>query len=254
MITIRDVNDLTLKSDYDTLKTTVEGTTTKVGRLDGSGTGNNVVLGGATVASGTTNQTIISGPIINSVSTTFLRWDGANRSAIQSIGTSAPVTPGADTVCLTYGTTPKQLTATVSYMNGATAEQFSVVLPAGTMATQYREMFNINVTTNLTTMNVTDYPNKFCVYTPPPAMTGSQQLKLPSGLAPGTEIEIFNNSAASLEIVTSDATANYLAGTIRSVSSNKMISSYGAAVVKVFTLGNLTAGPVFFLIGSLVSA
>ena len=94
MINLRDANDLTLKSEYDTA----------VGRLNG--TGSNVVLGGATVASGTSKQTIISGPIVNSASTTYMQWDGTIRSPIQIIGNSvhATVARSNETLVLSYAT------------------------------------------------------------------------------------------------------------------------------------------------------
>ena len=241
-------------TQFTTLNTTVTGQTTqltslqtKVTKLDGTGT--SAVLGSAPVDA--TCDAIISGTSTNS-SRVLMKWLTGSKSAIQSVDdatTLTTLTLPANNLAFGYTTTP--LPTLVSMFSDA----------SGTKQTLYHSMYRpmldlTNISTSSNVCNLTTAcANRFCVYAVSTGITSAQSINLCYGFEAGTEIEIFKNSANTLAIVPFAANTTtapfYAAGDLFSVSQNRNINAYGAAVIKVYKKGDAVIKPTFFLIGSL---
>ena len=241
-------------TQFTTLNTTVTGQTTqltslqtKVTKLDGTVT--SAVLGSAPVDA--TCDAIISGTSTNS-SRVLMKWLTGSKSAIQSVDdatTLTTLTLPANNLAFGYTTTP--LPTLVSMFSDA----------SGTKQTLYHSMYRpmldlTNISTSSNVCNLTTAcANRFCVYAVSTGITSAQSINLCYGFEAGTEIEIFNNSANTLAIVPFAANTTtapfYAAADLFSVSQNRNINAYGAAVIKVYKKGDAVIKPTFFLIGSL---
>jgi hypothetical protein len=248
---------LNVNTQLQNLNTTVGNQTTKLVRLDGTGSAG--VLGAVPSGTATGYDTFIGGT--TGANRMRMRWDSNSLSAIQSLNTSTALTgltlPDSSVVW-GYQSTP--IPALLSTFQGTgSSEKYTVT------HSQYRAIFEIPKATNTPEMNLTDYPDRFCVFDPTTPST-TQTLTICTGLTTGMEIEIFNNTIHSLSIVLPAAIPELLltnvrnnsmgtGGTLRSIgltlatgtSGNAKVSAGGAAVLKVRTSTS------FFLIGALVA-
>ena len=241
----------TMNTTVSTMNTTVTGHTTqltslqtKVTKLDGTGT--SAVLGSAPVDA--TCDAIISGTSTNS-SRVLMKWLTASKSAIQSVDdatTLTTLTLPANNLAFGYTTTPLPTLVSMFSDNSGTKQTL--------YHSMYRPMLDLtNGTGNNVCTFTTACANRFCVYTATTGF-GTQTINLCHGFEAGTEIEIFNNSATSVNIVPPAAQTTptaYAAADLFSVNQNRNINAYGAAVIKVYKKGDAVIKPVFFLIGSL---
>ena len=224
--------------------------TQAVAKVSGTATDNNVILGGYTAP---TDHSITSNTFVTSATgTVYMRWLSTSVSAIHSVAASTGMPTLTNDNTMTFGITPDVGTSYLTAMirTGGTSIPIKIKDADAILANippTYRAF--VEVTTLTLTLDAT-HANKMVVYNP--STTGTQQITMASGLAVGTEIEIFNASTSVLEILASPlVTGSYLVGTIKSVSGMVKININGAAIIKVWKTGSTTVNPVYLLIGSL---